>query len=63
MLTCKEVSHLLSQAHERSLGIGERWRLRIHLWACSGCDNFRKQLAFIRAAAGRYPGPDQPPEQ
>ena len=54
MLTCKEVSLLLSQALERRLGWREKLRLALHLRLCEGCVNFRRQLDFIRAAVQRY---------
>jgi hypothetical protein len=50
MLSCKEVTHLVSQGLDRRLGFSERLRLRIHLAICDGCTNFRKQTAFLRAA-------------
>ena len=54
MLSCKEVSILLSQARERRLGWRERFALRLHLRLCAGCVQFQKQLSFIRAAIRRY---------
>lgn len=54
MLTCKEASVLLSQAQERPLGLRERLGLQLHLLLCDGCANFRRQLAFLRAAIRRY---------
>ena len=54
MLSCKEVSMLLTQAQERRLGLGESLGLKLHLLLCDGCANFRKQLDFIRAAVRRY---------
>jgi hypothetical protein len=54
MLTCKEVSVLLSQAQDRRLGWREKLALVLHLKLCEGCANFRQQLDFIRAAARRY---------
>lgn len=54
MLSCKEVSRLLSEARERRLGLRERFALRLHLMMCAGCNNFRKQLDFIDAAMRRY---------
>jgi len=53
MLTCKEVSHLVSQGLDRRLGFGERIALRIHLAICDGCTNFSRQLAFLRKAVAR----------
>ena len=49
-LTCKEVSHLVSQGLDRELGWGERMRLRIHLSICDGCTHFKKQMDFLRRA-------------
>jgi len=49
-LTCKEVSHLVSQGFDRELGWGERMRVRIHLAICDGCTNFKKQMDFLRRA-------------
>ena len=54
MLTCREVSKLLSQSREQRLALWERLALRVHLLLCSGCNNFRKQLDFIGAAMRRY---------
>ena len=53
MLTCKEVSRLVSQGLDRRLGFGERIALRVHLAICEGCSNFSKQVAFLRKAVAR----------
>jgi hypothetical protein len=50
MLSCKEVTRLVSQGLDRRLGFGERVRLRVHIAICDGCTNFRKQTAFLRRA-------------
>ncbi len=55
MLTCKEVTHLLSEGQDRKLTVAERVRLEMHLLMCEGCSNFRKQMDFLRAACRRYP--------
>lgn len=54
MLTCKEVTRLLSEGQDRQLTVGERVRLEMHLLMCDGCGNFRKQLDFLRTACRRY---------
>ena len=61
MLSCKEVTHLLSQAQDRELGFGERLSLRLHLAMCRGCSNFKQQMGFLRAACRRYVGRDERP--
>ena len=59
MRSCKDISVLLSQSQERKLGVAEQLALRLHLLICDGCRNFRRQLAFIRAAARRYCDSDE----
>ena len=54
MLTCKEVSRLLSQGEERRLTFLERVKLRLHLSVCDACSRFAGQLAFMRRAMQRY---------
>ena len=53
MLTCKEVSRLVSQGLDRRLGFSERIALRVHLAICEGCTNFSNQVAFLRKAVAR----------
>ena len=48
MLSCKEVTHLVSQGLDRKLGFAERVRIRLHLAICDGCSAFSKQVAFLR---------------
>ena len=54
MLSCKEVTRLLSQAQDRPLALGERIKLRLHLVACTACTRYARQLAFMRTALSRY---------
>ena len=55
MLTCKQVSVLVSQSQDRELGWLERWRLGAHLKVCEGCRNFRRQIDFLRSTVRRHP--------
>jgi predicted anti-sigma-YlaC factor YlaD len=54
LAVCKEVSHLLSQAHERPLSPWARAKVRWHLAVCSMCRAFEKQLALMDEALRRY---------
>jgi len=56
MLTCKEVSMLVSQSLDRRLNLLEWAGLRVHLLLCDGCRRFRQQMAFIRRACRHFPG-------
>lgn len=57
MLSCKDVTRLLSAAQDRKLSVGERARLEMHLALCTGCRNFKRQIAFLREACRRYRDP------
>lgn len=57
-LTCKEAAKLMSQAQERQLGLFEGLALRMHLWVCIGCANYRRQLDMLRQACRRFSGRD-----
>lgn len=65
MLTCKEVSRLLSQSMDQSLPLPlmKRLELRLHLWLCRACSNFEKQLKFLRRAVRRLDGADSLPNR
>ncbi len=54
MLSCKEVSRLLSQREERRLSFLERVKLRLHLRVCAACTRFARQLDVLREAMHRY---------
>ncbi len=62
MLNCKQATHLMSEAQDRALPLGERLPLRLHLLMCTGCRNYGKQLDFLRAVTdelktGKAPAP------
>ena len=53
MLSCKEVTQLVSQGLDRELSLGERTMLRLHFAVCRGCRNVNRQLALLRGAMRR----------
>jgi predicted anti-sigma-YlaC factor YlaD len=53
MLSCKQVTRLVSQGLDRELGFTERVRLRVHLAICDGCTNFSKQVTLLRQAMAK----------
>ena len=53
-LSCKEASELLSQSIERRLSLRENLQLRLHLFLCAACAQFRRQMEFLHAAARAY---------
>ena len=54
LVSCKEVSHLVSQMNERKLGPVERWTLRLHLAVCVACSRFEQQMRFLHDAMRQY---------
>lgn len=44
MLTCKQVSQLVSQSLDRPLSWSERLQLRLHLFMCNACRHFKQEL-------------------
>lgn len=51
MLSCKEVSKLVSQSLDAELPFRKRVGVRIHLMMCRACARFLKQLRFLRQAS------------
>ena len=62
MLSCKEVSRLVSQGEDRKLAFGERVALRLHLAICQGCRNVTVQFRFLRRAVRRLSDLERSPE-
>ena len=54
MLSCKEVSHLVSESLDRKLPFWQRMQVRMHLLMCRFCSRFRNQTLFLRDAARHY---------
>ena len=49
-MDCKHASHLVSQAQDAKLTLGQRFSLRFHLMLCDACNRFSRQLALLREA-------------
>lgn len=54
MLSCREVTRLVSESQERKLTVGERLSMNLHLMMCEGCKNFSLQVPFLRRAMKAY---------
>ncbi|HJV63206.1 MAG TPA: zf-HC2 domain-containing protein [Albitalea sp.] len=52
--SCREVSRLISDRHERPLGWHERLIVRAHLAVCGTCTRYEKQVEFLSRAMGRW---------
>lgn len=50
MLSCKQVSQIISQSLDRPLTLRERFALKLHLLICKYCKRFSQQMQTIRVA-------------
>ncbi|WP_424193490.1 zf-HC2 domain-containing protein [Ampullimonas aquatilis] len=53
--TCKEAHHLIVEGMDRHMNLGEKASLRMHLWVCSRCTSFSKQMSILRGAIKQLP--------
>ena len=61
MLSCKEVSGLVSDGQDMEMSVTDRTLLRLHMVMCDGCRNVEKQMLFLREAMKRLGGDAPPP--
>ena len=56
MLSCEEVTQLVSESLDRKLPLRKRLAVRIHYLFCKACPQFERQVRFMRDALGNYQG-------
>jgi len=54
MLSCRQISILVSESLDRELPLRKRVAVWLHLMMCRFCARYRKQLLFLRDAADAY---------
>lgn len=47
---CKTITPMLSESLDRKLSLREKTVMRLHLFTCAACQNYVKQIKFIREA-------------
>jgi len=50
MLSCREVTRLVSESLDRELPLRQRMSMKMHLMMCKLCSRYSKQLAGLREA-------------
>ena len=53
MLSCRDVTQLISRSMDTSLPLGSRIGVRIHLLICRFCARYERQLLLIRETVRR----------
>jgi hypothetical protein len=61
MLSCKDVTRLLSESMDATLPVGKRVGVRLHLLICKLCRRYERQLLLIRETARRLAAIEDPP--
>jgi len=61
MLSCKDVTQLISRSMDTSLPVGKRIGVRIHLLICRFCARYEKQLLVIRETVRRVVAAEELP--
>jgi hypothetical protein len=54
IISCREVSRLVSRGQDETLSPWQRFRLRAHLAICEACARFEQQVRFLRLAMRKY---------
>jgi len=67
MLSCKDVSKLVSESLEHPLPFGKRMGVRMHLMMCLLCRTYQRQMfqlrTLVKGAAAYEPEPQLLPEE
>jgi predicted anti-sigma-YlaC factor YlaD len=62
MLTCKQITELVTDYLEGRLGFADRMRFQMHVGMCRHCRTYLKQMKATIAALGRLPEVSPMPE-
>jgi predicted anti-sigma-YlaC factor YlaD len=62
MLTCQELTELVTDYLEGRLSIGQRLRFELHIGMCSHCRAYLRQMKQTIRAIGELPEDSVPPE-
>ncbi|MEO8739694.1 MAG: zf-HC2 domain-containing protein [Casimicrobiaceae bacterium] len=54
LISCKDVSRLISQMQDADLPFGQRLRVRVHLLFCNACTQYDRQMRFLRQVMRDY---------
>jgi predicted anti-sigma-YlaC factor YlaD len=60
MISCRELTELVTEYAEGRMAFLDRVRFQIHLGSCRGCRRFVRQMRATARALGRLPPPELP---
>ncbi len=62
MLTCKEITELVTDYAEGDLSFMDRVRFQMHIGMCRNCRRYVRQVKATAGALGLLPPPEVPPD-
>lgn len=62
MLTCRELTELVTEYLEGRMSFMDRLRFRAHVGMCRGCRTYLDQMKQTVRTIGKLPSEDIPPE-
>lgn len=62
MLTCKEITELVTEYAEGELSFADRLRFQLHIGMCRNCRRYVRQVRATAAALGMLPPPELSPD-
>jgi anti-sigma factor ChrR (cupin superfamily) len=62
MLTCKQITELVTAYAEGQLRFMDRLRFQMHIGMCKNCRAYVRQLQATAKAMGKLPEPEIPPD-
>lgn len=61
MLTCEQITELVTDYLERRLPLGKRIRFQLHIGMCRHCRRYLRQMRVAIRTVGKLP-PEPPPD-
>ena len=62
MLSCREVTELVTDYVEGALSLADRLRFQLHIGMCRHCRAYLRQMKLTAKTLGYLPEPELPPE-
>jgi anti-sigma factor RsiW len=62
MLTCRQITQLVTDYVEGALSLKDRLRFQLHLGMCRHCRAYVRQMKLTARALRRLPEPELPPD-
>jgi anti-sigma factor RsiW len=62
MLTCRQITELVTDLAEGNLSLADRIRFQLHIGMCRSCRRYVRQVKATAAALGKLPPPELPPD-